>query len=69
MNIGMIGMGFVGGNTAKVLEKEHEILAYDKFKEPYTNPEVLRHAEVVFLSVPTPMQGGGKIDYSPLLSR
>jgi len=66
MKIGMIGMGFVGGNTAKVLEMAHEILPYDKFKEPYTDPSVLRGSEVVFLSVPTPMQPSGAIDYTPI---
>jgi len=66
MKIGIIGMGFVGGTTAKVLEKVHEILPYDKYKEPYTNPEKLKQAEIVFICVPTPMKSSGEIDYSPI---
>ena len=45
MKIGIIGMGFVGGTTAEVLKKVHEIIPYDKYKEPYTNPEKLKEAE------------------------
>jgi len=59
-------MGFVGGTTAKVLEKVHKILPYDKYKEPYTNPEILKNAEVVFICVPTPMKPSGEIDYTPI---
>lgn len=62
----MIGMGFVGGNTAKVLECAHEIIPYDKYKEPYTDPSKLREAEVIFLSVPTPMKASGEIDYDTI---
>ncbi len=66
MEIGIIGMGFVGGTTAKVLEKVHKILPYDKYKEPYTNSDILKNAEVVFICVPTPMKPSGEIDYSPI---
>lgn len=66
MKIGIIGMGFVGGTTAKVLEKVHEILPYDKYKKPYRDPSILRQAEVVFISVPTPMKPSGEIDYFPI---
>ena len=66
MKIGVIGMGFVGGTTAKVLEKAHEIIPYDKYKEPYTNPEKLSQADVVFACVPTPMRISGEIDHSPI---
>jgi len=66
MKVGVIGMGFVGGTTAKVLEKVHEILPYDKYKEPFKDPEVLKDAEVVFICVPTPMKPSGEIDYSPI---
>lgn len=30
----------------------------------YTNPNVLKQAEVVFLAVPTPMKPSGEMDYS-----
>lgn len=59
-------MGFVGGTTAKVLEKVHEIISYDKYKPDYTSPDKLRDAEVVFVCVPTPMMASGEIDYSSI---
>lgn len=65
-------MGFVGGNTAKVLEEAHEILPYDKFKKPYNERQNLDRltevSEVVFLCVPTPMKKSGEIDYSSIRS-
>ena len=70
MNIGVIGMGFVGGNTAKVFGEKHEIFPYDKFKSLYNSGERLKklaeESEVVFLCVPTPMKKSGEIDYSPI---
>lgn len=64
MKIGIIGVGFVGKATAKVLEGAHEILLYDKYKEEYKNPNGLRGAEVVFICVPTPAKQDGEIDLS-----
>jgi len=66
MKLGFIGMGFVGGTTAKVLSEAHEVLAYDKYKDPYKDPSVLKDAEVVFICVPTPMKPSGEIDYSAI---
>ncbi|MFH1425512.1 MAG: hypothetical protein ABIG28_02160 [archaeon] len=70
MKIGMIGMGFVGGTTAKVLEKAHEIFPYDRYKSPYNTIEKIeqlaKNSEVVFICVPTPMKKSGEIDYSPM---
>lgn len=66
MKIGIIGMGFVGGTTAKVLSKYHEILPYDKYKKEYQSPEVLRESEVTFICVPTPMKKSGEIDSSAI---
>lgn len=72
MNIGFIGMGFVGGTTAKVLGEKHNILPYDKFKEPYNKVEnfekLARDAEVVFVAVPTPMKHSGEMDYSAIFN-
>ena len=72
MKIGVIGMGFVGGNTAKVLEEKHEIFPYDKYKKPYNDKENLlrlaKESDVVFLCVPTPMKKSGAIDYFPIYS-
>lgn len=66
MKIGIMGMGFVGGTAAEVFKKAHEIFAYDKYKEGYKCPEVLRDSEVVFSCVPTPMSPSGKIDLGPI---
>jgi len=66
MKIGIIGVGFVGGTTAKVLEQNHELILYDKYKEPYTDPSGLSDVEAVFICVPTPMKPSGEIDYSPI---
>lgn len=68
MEIGIIGVGFVGGATAHVLKKNHNLYLYDKYKPPYNKEENLenlaRNSECVFLCVPTPMQISGAIDYS-----
>lgn len=61
-------MGVVGGTTAKVLSKIHEIHPYDKFKEEYKDIQGLINSEVVFICVPTPMKKSGEIDYSSIYS-
>ncbi len=70
MNIGVMGYGFVGGTTGKVLSRVHNVLPYDRYKAPYNNPEnllkIAREAEVCFVCVPTPMQKSGAIDYSAI---
>ena len=66
MKIGFIGMGFVGGTSAKILGLVNEVFPYDKYKEPYTNFEVLKNAEVIFICLPTPMKKTGQIDYSAI---
>ncbi|MCK5043453.1 UDP-glucose/GDP-mannose dehydrogenase family protein [Candidatus Pacearchaeota archaeon] len=66
MKIGIIGMGIVGGATAKVLGKVHEILPYDKYKQEYNQEIILKESEAVFVCVPTPMKTGGEIDYSAI---
>lgn len=59
-------MGFVGETTAEVLGKVHEILPYDKYKPEYKDTSKLGGAEIVFISVPTPMKPSGEIDYSAI---
>jgi len=70
MKIGIIGMGFVGGTTAKVFENCHEILPYDKYKKEHNSEknikELAKNSEGVFICVPTPMKPSGKIDYSAI---
>lgn len=66
----MIGMGFVGGTTAKALNKAHEIFPYDKYKKPYNSreniKELAKNSETVFVCVPTPMKPSGEMDYSAI---
>ena len=63
-------MGFVGGTTAKILTKAHEIFSYDKYKEPYCSnkniEELAKNSEAVFVCVPTPMKPSGEMDYSAI---
>lgn len=70
MKIGVVGVGIVGGATAKVLEKKHELFLYDKFKPEYNLEKNLEklvvNSEVVFICVPTPMKMTGEIDYSSI---
>ena len=70
MKIGIVGVGVVGGATAKVFSRAHEIYPYDKFKEQYnsdSNLETLvKNSEIIFVSVPTPMKPSGAIDYSAI---
>lgn len=68
MNLGMMGMGIIGKITAQVLERKHKVYPYDKYKQPYNSEECLdnlvNNAEVIFVSVPTPMKVSGEIDYT-----
>lgn len=66
IKIGVMGVGFVGETLVKVLSEFYEIIPYDKYKEPYTNPERLSEANVIFISVPTPMKETGEIDLSSI---
>ncbi len=59
-------MGIVGGATYNLLSRVHEMIPYDKYKEPYKNPKKLKNAEAVFICVPTPMKPSGEMDYSPI---
>ena len=68
MNLGIVGVGFVGGATAHVLEKTHDLYLYDKYKSPYNQQKNLenlaQNSECVFICVPTPMKASGEIDYA-----
>jgi UDPglucose 6-dehydrogenase len=70
MNLGIIGIGFVGGATAHVLKNYHNLYLYDKYKNPYNKDTDLenlaKNSECVFISVPTPMKKNGAVDYSNL---
>lgn len=67
MNIGIIGVGVVGGSTGKVLATKHRVMYYDKFKDKYKDiSKIAREAEIVFTCVPTPMKPSGEMDYSAI---
>ncbi len=70
MKIGIIGTGVVGGTTAKVFSRTHNILPYDKFKHPYdvqkNLEDIAMYSEAVFICVSTPMKPSGEIDYSAI---
>jgi len=70
MKIGIIGVGVVGGATAEVFKKFHNVYLYDKFKKEYNKEknieELVQNSEVTFICVPTPMKESGEIDYSSI---
>lgn len=72
MKIGVMGVGIVGGATAKVLGRAHELFLYDKFKPEYSSLENLKNlamnSKIVFICVPTPMKLTGEIDQSSVYS-
>jgi UDPglucose 6-dehydrogenase len=58
MNIGLVGIGFVGGALKKSFElKGQKVLAYDKFKA-IGNIESILNTDIVFLCLPTPYVDG-----------
>lgn len=68
-NIGLIGVGFVGGALKQSFElKGRQIIAYDKFKEEYKNNlnEVL-NTSAIFLCLPTPFINEYGYDLGPIL--
>lgn len=67
MKIAMVGMGVVGTATACGLERGHELLYYDKYKDmPNTLKEIAEQCEIIFVTVPTPMKKSGEIDLSAI---
>lgn len=63
MKIGIIGNGFVGKATRQIECKDIEIVSYDinpEFCQPKgTKLECLKDCEIIFISVPTPMNKDG----------
>ncbi len=68
MRIGIMGLGYVGGTMKTVLEKAHELFCYDPMKDGYKDVNVLKFAEIIFLCVPTPMNGDRSEDLSYVYS-
>lgn len=65
LNLGVAGLGIVGGNLRKYFEKNNiPCFVYDKFKN-IGSMEELNKADVVFVCVPTPyLQDGSGFDLS-----
>ncbi len=66
MDIGIIGVGFVGNSTMEVLKKHHKIFPYDKYKTKYSDPTILKKTKAIFICVPTPAKQSGEIDLSSI---
>jgi len=62
-NVGIIGLGFVGGATSRAFAQYANVRVYDKYKNIGTIKEVAEQA-VVFVCVPTPMRADGSCDTS-----
>ena len=62
MKIGIIGNGFVGNSIAFGFSPTHEIKIHDKDPKRNLNTiEEVLECDVVFVAVPTPMNGNGAI--------
>ena len=66
MNIGVIGLGYVGSAMVGGMENHFNVLSYDKFKESTNSSikELIENVEIVFVCVPTPMKKDGSCDTS-----
>ena len=63
-NIGIVGFGVLGKSLSYVFSKKFKMFIYDKFQEEYSNnlSDLVKNSEIIFVSVPTPMQEFGEID-------
>lgn len=66
MKLGIIGNGFVGNAIAHAFIPVMEVKIYDKNPDKSYNTldEVVNDSDIVFISVPTPMNSDGIIDLS-----
>lgn len=66
-NFGIIGMGFLGSAITHGFALHADIKIYDKFKDYDTLEDVVKHAEFIWMCLPTPMDmQTGEIDLSIL---
>lgn len=66
-NIGIIGLGFVGGAIKHSFEKYFNILSYDIDKKKSTESNIqslIRQCKYIFVTLPTPMKKDGSCDLS-----
>ncbi len=62
-NIGLAGYGIVGKAFEKVFLKKVNFFIYDKYLPEYNDlKKVTENCELIFVAVPTPMNGGGSIN-------
>lgn len=67
MNIGICGQGIVGNATALGLQRGHQLLCYDKYKESsHSLQQIAENCSIIFLTVPTSMKKSGEIDLSAI---
>lgn len=61
MKIGIIGQGFVGSAVYKKFKNYYDVLTFDldPSKSTSTKEEILDSCEVIFICLPTPMNGNG----------
>jgi len=66
MNIGIVGLGYVGGATNEVLKDFYNVFTYDINKESNCNSidELVGASDLIFVCVPTPMTKSGQCDLS-----
>ena len=66
MNIGFVGLGYVGGATNEVLIDFYNVFTYDINKESNCNSidELVGASDLIFVCVPTPMTKSGQCDLS-----
>ncbi|MCP3926350.1 MAG: UDP-glucose/GDP-mannose dehydrogenase family protein [Desulfobacterales bacterium] len=65
--IGIVGVGFVGSAIAHGFAQFADIKMYDKYNDSYNSLyEVVNESDIIFVSVPTPMQEDGTQDLSNL---
>jgi len=62
MKVGIMGMGFVGTAMKQILESKHEVFCYDPAKEEYNDATNLRHTELIFICVGTPMKENSTVN-------
>ena len=60
--VGIIGYGFVGLAVETGLQSIAEIRIYDKFKTSEGLYDVVNNSDIIFLTVPTPMDDDGWCD-------
>ena len=70
MNIGIIGLGFVGNAISKKFSLNHKIYTYDIIAERSNSnlEKIVKNCSVVFLCLPTPSTFDGKCELNYIFS-